>query len=74
MGTFKAAVGLGALFGEELGRRRVAQGQLAAQGTGGDGFFWDGLGGVHAQGVDDGAGRTVRLLALEGLSPVEGLG
>ena len=74
VGALEAAVGLGPLLGQELGRRGVAQGQLAAQGAGRNRLLGDGLRGVHAQGLDDGAGRAVGLLALEGFGPVEGLG
>jgi hypothetical protein len=64
MAALEAAVGLGALLGQELGGRRVADRQLAAQGARGNGIFWDGLGGVQAQGLDDGTRRTVGLLAF----------
>lgn len=74
VGALEAAVRLGPLLGEELGRRRVAERQLAAQGTWRDGFFRDWLRGIHAQGVDDGSRRPVRLLAFERLGAVEGLG
>ena len=72
--TLEAAVRLRTLLGQELGRRRVAERELTAQGARGDGLFRDGLGAVHAQCVDDGSGRTPRLLALEGLGSVKGLG
>ena len=74
MSALEAAVRFGALLGEELGRRRIAERQLAAQGTWRNGIFRDGLGGVHAQGLNDGAGRAMRLLALERLGAVEGVG
>jgi hypothetical protein len=74
VGALKAAVGLGTLLGQELGGRRVAQGELAAQGAGGNRLLGDGLGAVQAEGLDDGAGRAVGLLPFEGFGPVEGFG
>jgi hypothetical protein len=74
VGTLEAAVRFGALLGEELGRRCVPERQLAAQGARGDSLFRDRLRGVHAQSVDDGARRAMRLLAFERFGAVEGFG
>jgi hypothetical protein len=73
VGTFEAAVGPGALFGEELGSGGAAAGELAAQGARGDAWFRDGGGVVEGEDADDGAGRAQGLLALEGFGAVESL-
>ena len=48
VGALEAAVRLGPLLVQELGRGGVAQGQLAAQGAWGQGWFGDGLAAVQA--------------------------
>jgi hypothetical protein len=74
VGALEAAVGLGPLFGQELGRRRAAQTELATQSAGRNRLLGDGLRGIEGQSLDDGPGRAMGLLALEGFGPVEGLG
>jgi hypothetical protein len=70
----ETAIGLWPLLVEELGRGGVAPGELATQGARSDDVFRHRLGGVHAQGLDDGPGRAEGLFPLEGLGPVEGFG
>jgi hypothetical protein len=74
MGALKAAVGLGALLGQQLGSGSATAGELAAQGARGEAGFGDGVGGVEGEDADDGAGGAERLLAFEGLGAVEGFG
>jgi len=71
--ALEAAVGFGPLLDEELGRCGASEGELAAQGAGGDAHFGDGVGPVEREDGDDGAGGAEGLLALEGFGPVEGL-
>jgi hypothetical protein len=74
MGALEAAVGLGALLGQELGGSRATARELAAERTWGEAGFGDGVGGIEGEDADDGAGGAEGLLALEGLGAVEGFG
>jgi len=73
VGTLETTVGLGTLLGQELGGGSATAGELAAQGTGSEAGFGDGVGSVEGKDADDGAGGAEGLLAFEGLGPIEGL-
>jgi hypothetical protein len=72
VGTLETAIGLGTLFGEELGGSRATAGELAAQGTWGDVGFGDRVSVVEREDADDGAGGAEGLLTLENFGAVEG--
>jgi hypothetical protein len=73
VGPLKAAIGLGALLGEELGGGGATAGELTAQGAWGDAWFGDGVSVVEGEDADDRAGGAERLLTFEGLGTVKGL-
>jgi len=74
VGAFKAAIGPGALLGEELGSGGAPSGEVAAQRAWGDACLSSRMCLVERKDADDRARGTEWLLAFERFCAVEGLG
>jgi hypothetical protein len=70
--AFEAAVGLGALLGEELSGRSAPPGEMTAQRARGNARLWGRMSLIEREDVNDRARGAKGLLALESFCAVEG--